>query len=118
MRFTKGFWLITMLLSLMLLSSCTKEAPLEGVPITPEMLESVSLALTESSTATNASTQADQTVPVAETAVPDIVYWTESGTVYHTTDQCGTLKNSTAIMHGSVEEAMLAKKERPCKTCS
>ena len=118
MRFTKGIWLIAIAVSLVILSSCAKEAPIEGGPITPEMLESVSAALTESSTMASVSTQTAQSAPESEAAVPDVVYWTESGTVYHITDQCGTLKNSTSILHGSVEEAMLAKKERPCKSCS
>ncbi len=45
------------------------------------------------------------------------VYWTKSGSVWHTNPDCHHLKKSTNIQSGTVEEAKEAKKERLCSTC-
>ncbi len=47
-----------------------------------------------------------------------IVYWTKSGSVWHTNPDCHHLKKSTNVLSGTVEEAKEAKKERLCSTCS
>ncbi len=47
-----------------------------------------------------------------------IVYWTKSGSVWHTNPECHHLKKSTNIQSGTVEEAKEAKKERLCSTCA
>ena len=47
-----------------------------------------------------------------------VVYWTENGTVYHLRKDCSSLRRSTHILQGSIEEAIVAKKERVCKSCS
>ena len=112
MSLFRKIWLGIALLDLILLSSCTKEnKPPEGIKITPEVLESVSVSLAQESASIS------ETRIVSDTTVSEIVYWTESGSVYHVTDQCSALRHSAKILHGSVEEAMEARKERPCKTC-
>ena len=76
--------------------------------------------------ATEQSSVSSETVEITVPAVSvtqsiseyDVVYWSEGGTVYHITDQCSTLRRSKMILHGTVEEALAAKKERPCKTCT
>ena len=45
------------------------------------------------------------------------VFWTKSGSVWHTTDQCHHLKKSKNIESGSVEEAMEAGKSKACSSC-
>lgn len=49
---------------------------------------------------------------------PELVYWTENGSVYHLKKDCSSLRRSTNILQGSIAEALAAKKERVCKTCS
>ena len=111
-----------------LMISCgSHPADLGGVPVTPEMLESVSRSIAEM----NTTEPTDQVVHMesseqteasdqesTEAVIPDIVYWTENGTVYHMDKQCNTLRHSEHILQGSIEEALLAKKERACKSCS
>ncbi len=48
----------------------------------------------------------------------DKVYWTKSGTVFHVSEKCQSLKNSTNIQSGSVSEAKESGKERSCSKCS
>lgn len=45
------------------------------------------------------------------------VYWVKNGEVWHTTRTCSTLSRSKTILSGTVEEAMLAGKDRVCKRC-
>lgn len=49
-----------------------------------------------------------------------IVYWLESGTVWHESKYCSVLSDVAhdKILSGSVSNAMLAGKERACKRCS
>ena len=116
-------------LALLSLTSCQpRQTPSAGIPVTPEMLESVSRSLMETTSASEPTdgNSADHTSNASTVVedhtefdpMTDPVYWTESGSVYHVTDQCSALKHSDHILHGSVEEAMAAKKSRPCKTCS
>lgn len=42
------------------------------------------------------------------------VYWVPNGEVYHSTDQCTSLKRSKDIRHGSISKS---GKSRPCKLC-
>lgn len=105
------------------LVSCAREPEeIGGVPVTPEMLESVSRSLAEKKETdpVNITTkvQASAEVEQSETVLPDVVYWTKSGTVYHLRDSCSALRHSDNILQGSVEEAILAEKERACKICS
>ncbi len=43
-----------------------------------------------------------------------IVYWTPSGSVYHSTPNCPTLSRSRIIMHGTIAQS---GKARGCKVC-
>ena len=48
----------------------------------------------------------------------DDVFWTPTGTLWHTNSQCSSLARSETILHGSVDEAMTAGKERECLRCA
>ena len=52
-----------------------------------------------------------------ENAGINTVYWTASGTVYHTHDDCGHLKNTKDLLTGSSATAIENGKTRLCKTC-
>lgn len=49
-----------------------------------------------------------------------IVYWLKSGSVWHESAQCGTIRKATTsdIFFGTPSEAFNAGKERACKVCS
>ena len=57
----------------------------------------------------------------SETFVSDqqneTVYWTKSGSVWHTDDQCYHIKKSSNVESGSVEDAMEAGKKKVCSSC-
>lgn len=73
----------------------------------------------ESMPATAETMQTVESTPVASSdEVVSVVYWTENGTVYHLKKDCSSLRHSTYILQGSIAEALAAKKERVCKTCS
>ncbi len=104
--------ILGILLCLLFFTGCRKDATdLGGVPVTPEMLESVSLSLEQATATTALVTQTEQ-------AESDLVYWTDGGEVYHTQNTCGALKHATQIHSGSVKDALAVKKERACKSCS
>lgn len=91
-----------------------------GVRVTPEMLESVSASLSEWNE-TEEQTTVTTTTSIAKTeftTLNGVVFWTESGSVYHLSDQCGALRNAKNIFQGSIAEALAAKKEWVCKSCS
>ncbi|WP_300685073.1 hypothetical protein [Acutalibacter sp. 1XD8-36] len=46
----------------------------------------------------------------------DKVYWTETGSRYHKTEKCVTLKNAKRIFSGSLENGKLNGRT-PCKVC-
>lgn len=46
------------------------------------------------------------------------VFWTKSGSIWHTSHKCSYLSRSKVIYHGSVEEAMLEGKLRGCTRCA
>lgn len=103
-----------------------RETAVSSVPVSEtsiavsEMNQTEAPAMTIQSSVT--SQTAETTDPVASEPqadeAQDVVYWTEGGSVYHITDQCSTLRRSKNILHGTVDEALAAKKERPCKTCA
>lgn len=148
------------LLCLLLLTSCERVGgDLGGMPVTPQLLESISLSLAQTTEATPevtpeqetlaapdtdtvstaqtaATTTTSATAAITEppaqttaslttmteaattTAVPDVVYWTESGSVYHYSSSCSSLRDSAHILHGSIADALQAEKERACKRCA
>lgn len=56
-------------------------------------------------------------IEAASETEPDTVYWVKSGSTWHTNRNCHSLKKSSEIISGSVEEAKAAGKERKCKVC-
>lgn len=52
-----------------------------------------------------------------EISQQDVVYWTKSGSVWHSYADCGHIKNSNNIISGSVEEAVSEGKSHLCKSC-
>ncbi len=46
------------------------------------------------------------------------VYYTESGSVWHTSVDCSALKRSQNVMVGTQEQAESEGKERACKKCT
>jgi hypothetical protein len=46
------------------------------------------------------------------------VFWTKSGTSWHESYTCSYLSNSKAIYHGTIHEAKLEGKIKPCSRCS
>ena len=52
-----------------------------------------------------------------ENSQQNVVYWTKSGSVWHTYLDCGHIKNSTNIISGNVEEAVNQGKKSICKNC-
>lgn len=119
-----------------------------GTPVTPEMLDSLSRSLAQTTAEptepiesqseqtsaqsrtvppqtdtkipqTNTTTPPTEiTVDTANTTAPSVVYWTEGGSVYHHSSDCSSLRSSENILQGSIEDALLAEKERACKRCS
>ena len=60
------------------------------------------------------------TNPEKETKVENngVVYWTESGSVWHESATCSHLKNSSKILSGSAADAQKAGKSKACSRCS
>ncbi len=52
-----------------------------------------------------------------EISQQNVVYWTKSGSVWHSYADCGHIKNSNNIISGSVEEAIGQGKKYLCKNC-
>lgn len=46
------------------------------------------------------------------------VFWTKSGTLWHSSYKCSYIINSKTVYHGSVEDAMLEGKVKACERCS
>lgn len=47
----------------------------------------------------------------------DTVYWTKGGSVYHAIKECSSLRRSTEILCGTVQQAIEAGKLSLCKIC-
>lgn len=98
----------------------TSELPDEtatAAPDTSEIPDGTTSEVPEASETTAPVTETDDLPD--ETTKPDsvTVYWTASGTKYHTHRDCGSLKNSTNVISGTLEEALEAEKEGLCKRC-
>lgn len=77
-------------------------------------------AHTETTTSDHAATTTAHTETTAQersTDAQDIVYWTVSGSVWHTDKNCSSLEHANEILSGTVNEAIAAKKSRVCKKC-
>lgn len=46
------------------------------------------------------------------------VFWSPGGSIWHEDAECSSLARSKTILHGTVEEALTAGKERACLKCS
>ncbi len=46
------------------------------------------------------------------------VFWTISGSSWHNNPTCSYLANSKTLYHGSIEEAKMNGKEKPCSRCA
>ena len=88
-----------------------------AAPETSKAPDETTTAAPETSETAAPSTETDEQPD--ETTKPDsvTVYWTASGTKYHTHRDCGSLKNSTNVISGTLEEALEAEKEGLCKRC-
>lgn len=47
-----------------------------------------------------------------------VYYWTSGGSVYHKWSDCGHLKNSSDVISGNEQDALLAGKEKLCSSCA
>ena len=46
------------------------------------------------------------------------VFWTPSGSIWHTSSLCSSLQRSETILHGSIDEARTAGMEKECSRCA
>lgn len=53
-----------------------------------------------------------------ELTLPQEVYWTANGTVWHADKSCGHISKKQELQFGSLEDAALAGKERGCSFCT
>lgn len=98
---------VILTLPLLTLSACAPSHEFEGGrPISREELESMSEALFE----TEAPTE-------GETSLPGIVYWTDSGSVYHRDPNCRHLTKAEKVKSGYIGNAEMYGKDRPCSVC-
>ena len=56
-------------------------------------------------------------VPYGDVFSEECVYWTESGSVWHLTSDCGYLSGAEKIIYGSEADAVKLKKTRICSLC-
>ena len=80
--------------------------------LTPEDMESIIAAVSEK--------EAETTVkyaPVTDESGGTVVFWTESGKVWHVSRECPSLKKSTNIKSGNLTDAETAGKKKSCSVC-
>ncbi len=63
------------------------------------------------------SSDAEQTTSPKEYSEDTVCYWTKSGSVWHLMPDCSYLRNSKNIISGTVKDAALAEKLKPCSRC-
>ena len=99
--------LLIAVITVLALTACSPSHDFEGGhPISREDLESMSEALFD----TEAPTE-DETSP------PGIVYWTDSGSVYHRDPNCRHLTKAEKVKSGYIGNAEMYGKDRPCSVC-
>lgn len=83
-----------------------------GIPLTPEMIESIIDAAT--------ITEVEKYTAETDESGNLIVYWLPGGSVWHTSKNCSSLAKASAddVSNGSIGEAVSEGKDRPCKVCS
>ena len=88
-----------------------------------EIEDSSTLEVDDSQTEGNSVAQAISTSQqtdsdtTSDEIIVSVVYWTESGSVWHNKKDCSALARSKIIMSGSTHDAVEAGKERVCKRC-
>ena len=81
-----------------------------GVPLTPEMIDSIIDA---------ATVIQQEKYPTETDSNGDlIVYWLPGGSVWHASSACSSVERSDNVRSGSIANAVSEGKERPCQTCS
>ena len=103
-------------LMLLLLSSCIDRLYgfetdySTGVPLTPEMIESI----------IDAATLTVEEVYPTETDSSGnlIVYWLPGGSVWHMSKACSSVDKANNALSGTIANAVSDGKDRPCKICA
>ncbi len=55
----------------------------------------------------------------ADAAYTDgVAYWTQFGKCYHLDKDCQSIRNSTTVYKGTIEQAFEAKRSKPCSFCA
>ena len=108
--------LLTVLSTMLLQSSCIDRLYgyetdySTGVPLTPEMIDSIIDA---------ATIVQPEKYPTETNSNGDlIVYWLPGGSVWHASSACSSVERSDNAHSGSIANAVSEGKERPCQTCS
>lgn len=83
-----------------------------GDTLTPEGLESIIAAVSEKEAETT-----EKYIPATDESGAELLFWTESGKVWHISRECSALKRSSNILSGNRSAAAEAGKERACSVC-
>ncbi len=81
-----------------------------GVPLTPEMIDSIIDAATV--------IQPEKYPTETDTEGNLIVYWLPGGSVWHASKACSSVERSDSAQSGSIANAASEGKNRPCQICS
>lgn len=109
---------VTVLLIALQLSSCIDRLYgfetdySTGVPLTPEMIESIIDAATQ--------TEAEKFPVETDENGSLVVYWLPGGSVWHASINCPSIEKASAenIENGLISDAVADGKDRHCKVCS
>lgn len=113
---------IAAVLLVLLLCGCASEGSGFDVTetVTPEQIRSMLESAEESLRAAETTTLLLPQTSEPETAVvsdAETVYWSPSGSVWHTDPACASLKQAKSVLSGSVADAEAAGKARVCRIC-
>ena len=117
-RTLRRLLLVTLIFAVLLSCGCTNGFAGESTEIdtvkllTPEDIESIFAAISQEVT---------EKYPIdTDINGSRIVYWLEGGKVWHESRACGSIENAEPekVVSGSIDDALAAGKERPCKICS
>lgn len=108
---------------ILVLNSCTEDrqtVEYQGRRLDDaEILEHIQSVLSEEESSTEPSVRLepkpwnDSVVYASE----DCVYWTKSGSVYHTNTNCRYLPEDAELFYGTREDAVFCGKSRCCSAC-
>ncbi len=84
-----------------------------GDTLTPEVVESIWIAISE-----REAEESEKYTPVTDDSGEAVLFWTSSGKVWHISGECSSLKRSTNINSGNIDEAEAAGKQRACSVCA